>query len=787
MFRPPLAKNVNITVPSIFSRMKRVVHDEKEITHKVILETLTENMLSEEEITKINRSSGKKGGQKGGQKGGDTYEDLITEHRELNRNMASNIALLKEETIHEDDDDDEVTVEKFFKNYILRKLDNSFDGKIFVREILETLYENETKNQELKEIPIQEILCEKLKNYKTGSGLILKINEEKYVIPYDKECKDIIYKITNSANINFTGAVDLTKAKPQIAAVVKNKMMYLAMVADNVKHPGRHKLQTVDDITMGGDSSKSLLAELEKSPAITSMIDGEIETLRENYPSSETNASLKSAADILYKTIKDCHDFNTKFISYSKTTEHDLNLTNILDLLRETNTLIMTQQNKIAQNKQETVVNHTKKVDLVRHTMTFMILIVLAYLFVGAFSTSSPVIGVVQGLISGVTPDSVKFITMLGIVVSFLTIASQSKVVLEPLAESVVFSTDVGTKLITSAPKAVSNAPTTVRTAIDSATEKLSNAYNYFFANKIIKPISEITANTENVSSATVSAINKNTNYTEIIPENLTLPQSEKNVMEIIAKLQKKIPRELSKQAEEKLGEYKAAIEAAEKTIIGLQSKPISDDPKIQQNNIKKLKQIANMLSSLNNNTKKTGGGAFIGVAAGKAAAKSVADSFTPAWAQEQAYQPPSVPGVKEDSKTEKKSWFGKSSSTNDADVEQQDNGNSRISVISPDYIVLVVHILTKIREKDTSIDANKEYDDLKKLAEILDNVEKDKQQGKFSLKYLYNLMENIITTVEQTEKQLILPRGGNKVRRYNKTIKKHNYKKKLSKKRSRK
>jgi hypothetical protein len=341
---------------------------------------------------------------------------------------------------------------------------------------------------------------------------------------------------------------------------------------------------------------------------------------------------------------------------------------------------------------------------------------------VGAFSPSTSAVGVAKKAIDAFIPDDVKFITMLGIGLSFLAIASQSKVVLEPLAESVVFSTDVGTKLITSAPKAVSNAPTTVRTAIDSATEKLSNAYNYFFANKIIKPISENTANTENVSSATVSAINKNTNYTEIIPEiipeNLTLSQSEKNVMEIIAKLQKKIPRELSKQAEEKLGEYKAAIEAAEKTIQNLQHTHISNDPAIHKNNIKKLTQIANRLSSLNNNTKKTGGGAFI----------------------------------------------------------------------SPDYIVLVVHILTKIREKDTSIDANKEYDDLKKLAKILDNVENDKQQkGEFSLEYLYNLMEYFISTVEETKKKLILPRGGNKVRRYNKTIKKHNYKKKLSKKRSRK
>jgi len=67
------------------------------------------------------------------------------------------------------------------------------------------------------------------------------------------------------------------------------------------------------------------------------------------------------------------------------------------------------------------------------------------------------------------------------------------------------------------------------------------------------------------------------------------------------------------------------------------------------------------------------------GAAAGKAAAKSVADSFTPAWAQEQAYQPPSVPGV-DDAKPEKKSWFGKSTPTNDADIEQQDNGSNRIT-----------------------------------------------------------------------------------------------------------
>ena len=85
--------------------------------------------------------------------------------------------------------------------------------------------------------------------------------------------------------------------------------------------------------------------------------------------------------------------------------------------------------------------------------------------------------------------------------------------------------------------------------------------------------------------------------------------------------------------------------------------------------------------------------------AAGKAALKSASDSFTPTWAQEQAYQPPSVPGVNDESKPEKKSWFGKSSSsssTNDADIEDQSNEKSkRISTVDEDVVMTAEELST--------------------------------------------------------------------------------------------
>ena len=84
--------------------------------------------------------------------------------------------------------------------------------------------------------------------------------------------------------------------------------------------------------------------------------------------------------------------------------------------------------------------------------------------------------------------------------------------------------------------------------------------------------------------------------------------------------------------------------------------------------------------------------------AAGKAALKSASDSFTPAWSQEQAYQPPSVPGVKEETKPEKKSWFSKSSSstTNDADVENQSSESSnRISNTNEDVVMTAEELST--------------------------------------------------------------------------------------------
>jgi hypothetical protein len=743
-----------------------------DLTHKDILETLTNSMLSKEQIAQINipparKKGGEKGGKKSGQKGGVTYDELEKEHKTLIIEMNKYIySLNTQQKKKEDDDkqknmaerydkyaralndvnnDDKIKVRNFLEEIIddtifdftSRNRKVVIDGIGFVKKILETLRDKTIENESNKklEIPIQEVLCEQLNEYSTDTALGLKINEKEYVIPYNNECKDIISEITSMHKIYFIGSnIHNNKIKNIINELSNKYIKEFMNICDKMKkRVAQEKIRVAEEIQeevvdlRGGDYSafrddmKEEL-KLEKHKSINDALNTDISNfIKEN--AKKINESLQPTADILYDTIKIINEFNTKFISYSNTTEHELNLRDILNLFIETTAIIMAQQTKITINKQATELSHTKNVDLVRRTMTFMILIVLLYLFVGAFSTSSFAVRAVKGLLGAVTPDSVKFITMLGIVVSFLGIASQSEVVLKPLAESVVFSTAVGTKLITSAPKAVSNAPTTVRTAIDSATEKLYNTYNYFFVNNIIKPINENTANTENVSSNTVSVINENTNYTEIIPEiipeNLTLSQSEKNVMEIIAKLQNKIPRELSTQAEEKLGEYKAAIEAAEKTIQNLQLTPISNDPVIRINNIKKLTQIANSLSNLNNNnTTKTGGGRFI----------------------------------------------------------------------SPEYIVLVVHTLTKIKKKDTSINANKECDDLIKLAEILDNVEKDKQQGKFSLEYLYILMENIITTVEQTEKKLqIRHGGGNKVRRYKKTIKKHNYKKKLSKKRSRK
>lgn len=82
---------------------------------------------------------------------------------------------------------------------------------------------------------------------------------------------------------------------------------------------------------------------------------------------------------------------------------------------------------------------------------------------------------------------------------------------------------------------------------------------------------------------------------------------------------------------------------------------------------------------------------------AGKAAVKSASDSFTPAWAQEQAYQPPNVPGVKDEAKPEKKSWFSKSSSsTNDADVEDQSRDKSnRITSTEEDVVMTAEELST--------------------------------------------------------------------------------------------
>jgi hypothetical protein len=74
--------------------------------------------------------------------------------------------------------------------------------------------------------------------------------------------------------------------------------------------------------------------------------------------------------------------------------------------------------------------------------------------------------------------------------------------------------------------------------------------------------------------------------------------------------------------------------------------------------------------------------------AAGKAAVKSVADSFTPAWAQEQAYQPPNVPGVAKEEKPEKGSWFGSKKAAKDADIEQPSSSNEPNRISTEDIVM---------------------------------------------------------------------------------------------------
>jgi hypothetical protein len=106
-------------------------------------------MLSKEEIKKINSPPRKKGGEKGGQKGGVTYEELLKEHHTLMSKIYSDIALLKEKEIEaknkavlepEKNINENVTVQDFFKEYIIDKIsDNYYDGIRFVREILEEI------------------------------------------------------------------------------------------------------------------------------------------------------------------------------------------------------------------------------------------------------------------------------------------------------------------------------------------------------------------------------------------------------------------------------------------------------------------------------------------------------------------------------------------------------------------------------------------------------------------------------------------------------------------------
>jgi hypothetical protein len=399
--------------------VKKPVTSEKKITNLEILETMSLMILGKEA-----KYLPVKNGKMGGQKGGLTYDELEKKHGELVRKIDENKEILKKQEKEEEEKErkkktilkilpQDISVEDFFESVITSKLAEfnksiNLDGIKFVRETLETLYEIKTESKRLKEISIEEILCERLKNYKTETTLALKIQKENYAIPYDEECKDIIHKITNSKKINFIGTkMGIDVKNPEIVNLLKEYNPLFKTMEHNMNNPNNknsleqfeHFLHKYEDgynpSLTGGVSRESLIKELEESPIITKIIENEISEITKPY-AGEINTSLQIAADILYDTIMECNKFNEELKSYNET-QGLLSQKNDLELgIELINNLIITEKNNISIMRQEIANNETQTTNRnqstaksFRNVIVFIVFVFILFLFYAAYLNES--------------------------------------------------------------------------------------------------------------------------------------------------------------------------------------------------------------------------------------------------------------------------------------------------------------------------------------------------------------------------------------------------------------